>query len=114
MRDHSTSDPVRDMHWKASARLGKWMVKEREAEPARVVDLLLPVPSPPREFEHLVSRACALVLRWEREGVPYRLRVGDRVLVDPADSGRRRKALSILARVKADGTMFPEERGKDT
>ena len=111
-RDHIPSDPVRDIHWKASARLGRWMVKEREAEPAQVVDLPLPVPSPPEEFERLVSQTCALVLRCEREGVPYRLRIGDRTLVDPADGDRRRKALSLLARVEADGTVLPAEKGE--
>jgi uncharacterized protein (DUF58 family) len=105
-REHSPSDPVRDIHWKASARMGKWMVKEREAEPAQVIDVLVPVPSPPNEFERLVSQACSLVLRCEREGLPYRLQVGNRVLVGPADEGRRRRALSILARVQADGTLL--------
>jgi uncharacterized protein (DUF58 family) len=112
VRDHIPSDPVRDIHWKASARLGKWMVKEREAEPAQGVDLLLPVPSVPQEFERLVSQTCATVLACEREGVPYRLRVGDRVLVSPATGGRRRKALSILARVSADGSLLPGEKGE--
>ena len=111
VRDHLPSDPVRNIHWKASARLGKWMVKEKEAEPGQVLDISLPAPSPPREFERMVSRACALVLRCEREGTPYRLRVGDRVLVEPADGGRRRKALSILARVEADGTLLPAAKG---
>jgi uncharacterized protein (DUF58 family) len=86
------------------------MVKEREAEPEQQIDILLPVPSAPPEFERLVSRACALVLRCERAGVPYRLRVGDRTLVGPGDGGRRRRALSILARVEADGTLLPEKR----
>jgi uncharacterized protein (DUF58 family) len=110
VRDHSPSDPVRDIHWKASARMGKWMVKEREAEPAQVIDLLVPVPSPPHEFERLVSQACSLVLRCEREGLLYRLQVGNRVLVGPADEGRRRRALSILARVQADGTLLPTKK----
>ncbi|HEU5361597.1 MAG TPA: DUF58 domain-containing protein [Candidatus Deferrimicrobiaceae bacterium] len=110
-RDHLPSDPVRDIHWKASARLGKWMVKEREAEPAQVVDLHLPFPLPAEAFERLVSEACGLVLRCEREGVPFRLRLGDRILVDPADGERRRKALSILARVEPDGTILPLEEG---
>ena len=113
VRAHTPSDPVRDVHWKVSARLGKWMVKEREGDPVRAVDLLLPVPSPPREFERLVSRACALVLRCERDGVPYRLRVGDRVFVDPAEGGRRKKALSVLARVQADGSLLPGKGGKE-
>lgn len=109
VKDRTPFDPVRDIHWKASARRGKWMVKERDAEPAREIDIHLPVPVAPPEFERLVSRACALVLRCEREGVPYRLRVGDRIVVGPADGGRRKRALSILARVEADGTLLPEE-----
>jgi len=109
VRAHIPSDPVRDIHWKVSARLGKWMVKEREVDSVRAVDLLLPVPSPPRKFELLVSRVCALVLRCERDGVPYRLRVGDRVFVDSTEAGRRRKALSVLARVQADGSLLPEK-----
>ena len=32
VRAHIPSDPVRDIHWKVSARLGKWMVKEREVD----------------------------------------------------------------------------------
>lgn len=113
VRDHIIPDPVRDIHWKASAHLGKWMVKEREAEPAQEVDLPLPVPSPPEEFERLVSRICAKVLACDREGVPYRLRVGDRVLVSSATSRRRRKALSILARVAADGSLLPAGKGAE-
>jgi uncharacterized protein (DUF58 family) len=110
VREHCPSDPVRDIHWKASARMGKWMVKEREAEPAQVIDLLVPVPSPPHDFERVVSQACSLVLRCEREGLPYRLQVGNRVLVSPADEGRRKRALSILARVQADGTLLPTKK----
>jgi hypothetical protein len=64
VRDHSPSDPVRDIH----------------------------------------------VLRCEREGLLYRLQVGNRVLVGPADEGRRRRALSILARVQADGTLLPTKK----
>ncbi len=112
VRDQIPPDPVRDIHWKASARLGKWMVKEREAEPVQGVDLLLPVPSSTEEFERLVSHACAMVLACDKDGVPYRLRVGDRVLVSPATAGRRRKALSILARVTADGSLLPAEKGE--
>ena len=106
---HTPSDPVRDIHWKVSARRGKWMVKEREAEPALEIDIHLPAPFAPTEFERLVSCACALVLRCDREGVPYRLHVADRVVVHPADGGRRKRALSILARVEADGTLPPEK-----
>lgn len=97
VRDHLPADAVRDIHWKASARLGRWMVKEREKESGPVAEVRLDVPAPPAEFERAVSRACARVLRCEREGRPYRLLLGDRLLAGPADPGRRGKALSALA-----------------
>jgi len=105
-REHMPADPVRDIHWKASARLGKWMVKEREPDPARTLEVQVAVPSAPADLEPAVSRACAAVLRCERQGAPYRLRVGGRSLVESGDGGRRRKALSILARLQPDGTLL--------
>jgi uncharacterized protein (DUF58 family) len=110
-REHMPADAVRDIHWKASARMGKWMVKERDRETAPVADLRLPVPCPPFEFEQRVSRACAFVLRCEKEGLPYRLWIGDRLGVDASGGRRRYQALTFLAQVDADGTL-PGEGGK--
>jgi uncharacterized protein (DUF58 family) len=105
VRQHMPADPVRDFHWKASARMGKWMVKEREREAVPVSDLRLPAPCPPHEFERLVSRACAFVLRCEEEGRPYRLWIGDRLGVDAAGGARRSLALTFLALVESDGAL---------
>lgn len=108
VRDLKPADPVRDIHWKASARMGRWMVKEREKESASVAELRLDPPVSLLDFERAISRACALVLRWEREGRPYRLLVGDRLLAGPFDGGRRAKALSALALLTPD--EIPRER----
>ncbi len=105
VREHMPADAVRDIHWKASARMGKWMVKERENEAAPVSDVRLPVPCPPGELEPLISRACAFVLRCEKEGRSYRLWVGDRLGVDATAGGGRQRALSLLALVGCDGAM---------
>lgn len=102
-REHMPADAVRDLHWKASARMGKWMVKERDRETAPVSDLRLPAPCPPPEFERRVSRACAFVLRCEKEGLPYRLWIGDRLGVDASGGGARTPALTFLAQVDAGG-----------
>lgn len=110
-REHMPADAVRDIHWKASARMGKWMVKERERETAPVADLRLPAPCPPPEFERLVSRACAFVLRCETAGRPYRLWVGDRLGVDATSGGSRSRALTFLAQVDAGGPL-PGKRGQ--
>jgi uncharacterized protein (DUF58 family) len=104
-REHMPADAVRDIHWKASARIGRWMVKERDRETAPVSDLRLPVPCPPPEFERRVSRACAFVLRCEKEGLPYRLWVGDRLGVDASGGGLRSRSLTFLAQVDAEGAL---------
>ncbi len=112
VRDHMPADPVRDIHWKASARLGRWMVKQREKESVPVAELRLALPAADADAEKAVSDACALVLRWEREGRPYRLLLGERVLAGPADSGRRARALSALALVSPDGSIAPGPGGR--
>ncbi len=96
-RDHMPADPVREIHWKASAKAGRWMVKEREAESDRVVEIRVPVSCPEETFERHLSAACALVLRLERERRPYLLRLGDRTAGEPGQADRRRRALSLLA-----------------
>ncbi len=107
-REHMPADPMRDIHWKASARLGKWMVKEREGESRPAVDLRLPPAAEPEEFEGIVSRACAGVLLCEAEGRPYRLWQGDRLYAD-RDHGRT-GALSFLALARHDGSPGPAEK----
>jgi uncharacterized protein (DUF58 family) len=100
-REHKPADPMRDIHWKASARLGKWMVKEREGDASPAVDVILPPASPPEEFERLVSRACAAVLRCGREGRPYRIWRGGRLCA--GGGAGRAAALSFLALARAEG-----------
>jgi uncharacterized protein (DUF58 family) len=106
-REHLPSDPVRDIHWKASARAGRWMVKEREGESAPAVDLRV-TPCSGEEFERRVSEACGAVLALEERGVPYRLWLGDRLAADATAGDRRKRALEALATARTDGTF---ERG---
>ncbi|HBO70544.1 MAG TPA: hypothetical protein DD658_10690 [Deltaproteobacteria bacterium] len=101
-REHMPADPVREIHWKASAKRGRWMVKEREAEPDRVVDIRVPLSSPEEQLERHLSRACGLVLRLEREGRLYRLRIGRGPSVEPSQADRRRRALFFLATAEAE------------
>ena len=107
-RGHLPSDPVRDIHWKATARTGRWMVKEREGETAPNVDLRVPAHCPDEEFERHLSEACGAVLSLEEEGVPYRLWIGDRVASDATDGNRRARALAALATARPDGAFDAE------
>ncbi len=101
-REHMPADPFRDIHWKASARMGKWMVKERESGRAAVVDIRLPADCRSPDFERIVSGACAFVLACEKEGRPYRIWEGDSLRVDAAGGSRRTDALTFLALAGAE------------
>jgi uncharacterized protein (DUF58 family) len=103
-REHLPADPVRDIHWKATARAGRWMVKEREGESAPAVDLRVPSPCPAGDFERRLSEACGSVLALEERSVPYRLWLGDRLVTDSSDRDRKVRALEALATARADGT----------
>jgi uncharacterized protein (DUF58 family) len=93
---------VRDIHWKATARTGRWMVKEREGEATPAIDLRVEEGGTPEAFEARLSDACGAVLELERRAVPFRLRVGDRVCAEAHDPDRRSKALQALAKARFD------------
>ncbi len=97
VREHLPADPARDIHWKATARTGRWMVKEREGEGAPGIDLRVEEGGTPEAFETRLSEACGAVLELERRAVPFRLRIGDRLCADAHDPDRRSKALLALA-----------------
>jgi uncharacterized protein (DUF58 family) len=102
VREHLPADPARDIHWKATARTGRWMVKEREREAAPGIDLFVEEAGTPEAFEARLSEACGAVLELERRDVPFRLRIGDRLCAEAHDPDRRSKALGALARARLD------------
>jgi uncharacterized protein (DUF58 family) len=100
VREHLPSDSVRDIHWKTTARTGRWMVKEREGEATPGLELRVEVGGTPEAFEARLSEACGAVLDLERRAVPFRLRIGDRLCAEAHDPDRRSKALIALARAR--------------
>ena len=107
VREHLPADPVRDIHWKATARRGRWMVKEREGEATPAIDLRVEAGGTPEAFEDRLSDACGAVLELERQAVPFRLRIGDRRCAEAHDPDRRSKALEALAKARFDPAPPP-------
>lgn len=109
IREHREGDSRRDIHWKVSARRGKLMVREYEAEEHRraevILDNRLPV-SPgadgAEEFERAVILAGSAVKWLCDHGHAVSLRTASGIVpsdVGPAHAMRCRRALASLALV---------------
>jgi uncharacterized protein (DUF58 family) len=64
-RDYVRGDSVRQVYWKKSASMGRWIVKQTEIEAARVVHVVVD-PYKPRgvadaDFEHMISEAATFI-----------------------------------------------------
>jgi uncharacterized protein (DUF58 family) len=123
LRDFSPGDDPRDLHWKQSARMRRWIVREREAERDRVlflaVDNALDAGDPTalERFERAIARcAGAALLLLSRGGeVGFHAR-GVKVAARGGRSQRVRilDALARLEPVSSDGAPdFPPMRRGD-
>lgn len=63
LREFRTGDRLRDVHWKASARRGVPVVKEREGEASAGLVIRIDRRLPRERFESALSQACAILLR---------------------------------------------------
>ncbi|MFN2385886.1 MAG: DUF58 domain-containing protein [Thermoanaerobaculia bacterium] len=113
LRDFVPGDDPRDLHWKQSARMRRWILREREAERDRVlflaVDNALEDPSDPaqlQDLERAISRCAeqALVLLARGGEIGFEAR-GVRVAAGTGPLQRLRilDALARLAAVKKAG-----------
>jgi uncharacterized protein (DUF58 family) len=107
LREFVPGDDLRDLHWKQSARMRRWIVREREAERDRVLFLAIDNGLPAMDaaalgrFEKAIARCAGQAqLLLSRGGeVGFHAR-GVKV---PAQSGRAQRAriLEALARLEA-------------
>lgn len=102
LRDYRDDDELRHIHWPATARRGRPIVREHEAEGEREIVLHLDagrsgVEAFEREIEDVASLAVALLRRGD---VAVGLTYAGEVAVEPgAGSEQRHKLLEFLARV---------------
>ncbi|HVG23346.1 MAG TPA: DUF58 domain-containing protein [Thermoanaerobaculia bacterium] len=71
-REYTRGDSLRHVHWKKSASLGRWIIKQTEAESSKsvhvVVDPYLPKHASEESFEELISRAASFVFHAAEDG----------------------------------------------
>jgi uncharacterized protein (DUF58 family) len=64
-REYARGDSLRQVHWKKSASLGRWIMRQPEADAARSLHIVVDPYKPPRvsvaSFEDMISEAATLV-----------------------------------------------------
>jgi uncharacterized protein (DUF58 family) len=71
-REFVRGDSLRQVHWKKSASLGRWIIKQPEADASRSLHIVVDPYKPRRVFddvfENMISEAATLVYQAVREG----------------------------------------------
>jgi uncharacterized protein (DUF58 family) len=107
LRDFLPGDDPRDLHWKQSARMRRWIVREREAERDRAVFLVvdnaledLSEPSALEELEGRISRCAAQALLLLSRGNEVGLLARGVKVAARAGRSQRIRVLDALARLE--------------
>jgi uncharacterized protein (DUF58 family) len=107
LRDFVPGDDPRDLHWKQSARMRRWIVRERDAERERVVifavENALADPHDPQQRSHLegsISRCAGQVLLHLSRGGEAGFQARGVRVAAGAGRGQRRRILDALARLE--------------
>jgi uncharacterized protein (DUF58 family) len=107
LREFAPGDDPRDLHWKQSARMRRWIVREREAERDRVlflaVENALADPADPdalARFERAVSRAAGAALLLLSRGAEVGLHSRGVKVAARGGQSQRLRILDALARLQ--------------
>lgn len=71
-RDYAHGDSLRQVHWKKSASLGRWIIKQHETDAARTIHVVVD-PFKPRDvtddaFEEMIAQASTFIRQAHRRG----------------------------------------------
>jgi len=107
LREFVSGDDVRDLHWKQSARLQKWIVRERQDERSRrvvfFVENAVADPLDPEtlgRLEKSISAAAGEALALLEAGGEAGLAARGVSIAPAGGSGQRRRILEALARLE--------------
>ncbi len=109
LREYQPGDPIRLIHWRTSARLGRAMIVIRGSDSDEEVLVELEERADPRAWERGISEACGEVLHHVRVGRAVGLRVGRRTWPPRRGAPQHRSLLTALALLphQGDGEAGP-------
>lgn len=113
LREYVRGDDVRRIAWRPSARKGRLLVKEMEADSARTITLLLDTlrtddPAFEEHFEAAVEAAASLAVALLRRRYSVGLATPSRHVAEGEGSGQARRILEALARVQPEAATSAE------
>lgn len=104
-RDFRRGDSLRHVHWKKSASIGRWIMKQTEADATEAVHVFVDPFKPPRsseeEFEEMISAATTFVLQATRRELDVTVSV-PRVTVRARPTESPAPLFRLLALVEAE------------
>ena len=115
LREYRPGDDPRDIHWKATARTGRAVVREYDRAAAEALWVSLDVGTPEGDAsERAADLTASLLARLLRDGSPVALHAGDRVVPPGSGPGQLDRVLDALARVEFGSTETapPVSRGR--
>lgn len=116
-REYTRGDSLRQVHWKKSASLGRWIMKQHDADAARTVHVVVD-PYKPRnvadeEFEQMISAAATYVHRALSRGLDVTLSL-PRVTVRVRENEPAAPLFRALALVEATHEPVAVLRERDS
>jgi uncharacterized protein (DUF58 family) len=100
LREYNRGDSLRHLHWKKSASVGRWIMKQHQSDAGRslavVVDPVVPVHVGDEEFERLISEAATLIDIALEEDYEVHLYAGAIVVTSTPSTGGR-ELFEVLA-----------------
>ncbi|MCS7284873.1 MAG: DUF58 domain-containing protein, partial [Hydrogenobacter thermophilus] len=91
-------EPVKLIHWKASAKTGTLYVKDTYSQEKKPIILSLDMVD--GSLEEKISKLSYLIIRFIREGYPVGLKIGESVIKPDTGNMHKRELLSALALLK--------------
>ncbi len=110
-RDFVRGDSLRQVHWKKSASLGRWIIKQQEADAARSLHVVVDPYQPRRVsddvFEEMISEAATLIYEAARQGLDVTLSL-PRVTLRARENESAASMFRALALLEAEREPVPQ------